>query len=97
MRKRTKARKKTVTPRIKRMIADWKKGGWASSRISNDDTDFFEGIGASEKYVAIASFTGNDVQYYDSRKLIAWGSSIIPLSKYKAIQRKRERADKKRK
>ncbi|WP_046756625.1 hypothetical protein [Kordia jejudonensis] len=97
MRKKTSTRKKTVTPRIKKMIADWKKDGWTSSRISNDDSDFFDGIGASYNHLDVASFTGNDVQYYDSRKLIAWGSSIITLAKYKAIERKRKLADKKRK
>lgn len=96
MKRKSIQKKKIVSPRIKRMIEDWKKDHWTSSRISNDDTDFFIGIGKRYDSVGVISYTGNDVQYYNTSKLVPWGMGLITKSKYREIQKRIERANKKK-
>lgn len=55
--------------RIEEMVEHWNRCGWAGSHINNDDSEFFEKIGKSYSEVPTASFTGNDIKYYDDSRV----------------------------
>lgn len=67
--------------RINEMVAHYKKHKWASSNVANDDALFFKKTGLNPETIGITSFTGNDIIYYDTKKLYPRGGSIIPIPK----------------
>jgi hypothetical protein len=51
--------------------------------LSNDDTEFHKAIRMSPLKVATTSFTGSDVIYYKSSKVVPWNGSMISVAQYK--------------
>ena len=79
-----------ISPRITEMLSHWKNHHWAKSNLSNDDNDFYKSIRMKPLSVSTTSFTGNDIIYYKSSKVIPWGSSMISISQYKKNLKKRK-------
>ena len=79
-----------MTERIRIMVSYWKKYHWAKSNLLNNDKDFFKPIRMSPVKVATTSFNGQDIIYYKFTKVKPWVGSMIDISKYKEIVKKRK-------
>lgn len=65
--------------RINDMVDHWRKYHWAKSHVDNKDSKFFDKIGLDYDEVGISSFTGNDIEYYDTTKVKPHNGSMIPI------------------
>lgn len=79
-----------MTARISSMVEHWNKYHWAKSNLTNDDSDFFKAIKRTSFNTASTSFTGTDIVYYKSTKVVPWVGSMITIAQYKKNLKKRK-------